>query len=200
MVASVVALSDSLPSQRASWAGGRSCREQWCEWQSGHIALLVVSGITAGLCYFARPAACRARRCCMSHTHGNGDACRGGGALCWPCVTGCLRLVVVYGAWGTPPSPITGKKSLAKVPPEPPLATFVWLDAGMSPVFRALHRAEAYPRTALTGRYGGSCSWCPNRIQWALNARAAHVVGRGSAWCAVDMGWTGAACRAPCND
>ena len=65
----------------------------------------------------------------------------GAGAGAGP-VTVCLRLVVVYGAYGTLPSPMTGKMPLAEVPLEPPLAMFVWLDVGMRPVFRAPHRAR----------------------------------------------------------
>ena len=55
------------------------------EWQCGRMAQLVVSGITAGLRRFAQLAAWRACCCYVLHTHGNANACWGGGALCWAC-------------------------------------------------------------------------------------------------------------------
>ena len=83
------------------------------------------------------------------------------GETCWACVlrtgacssrwcgTQCggdcsLRLTVVYGACGTFLSPMTGKRSMAKVPLEPPFAIVCASAAGMRPVFklpvRACHR------------------------------------------------------------
>ena len=89
-------------------------------------------------------------------------------------VTDCLRLVVVYPS-GTLPSPMTGKMSLAKVPLEPPLTMFVWLDAGMSLVFTAPHKARrssdsSTSSAVLRARY--TYGLCSCRCAWE---RIAHV-------------------------
>ena len=76
-------------------------------------------------------------------------------------VQGSLLAASILRWWCTVPggpSHPPGKTSVANVPLEPPLAIAVWLDAGMSPVFRAAHRARrkrdsSTSSTVLRARY-----------------------------------------------
>ena len=95
----------------------------------------------------------------------------GAGAGAGP-ATGYLRLVVVHGACGTLPSPMTKKMFLAKVPMEPALAMFVWLEVGIRLVSSAPHRARHSS--------GPSTSSTVLRAKYTYRLCACACVGAGS--------------------